>query len=900
MFNQEIKQVFETLKSSRKGLSKEEAKKRLNENGLNKLKEPRKKTFIEKFFASFKDLLILVLLVASGISVLIALIEKSYAEILDAGIILFVVVVNAIISVIQENKADRAMEALKNMTKPYSKVIRDDKVIKVKTEEIVVGDIIVLEAGDIVPADLRLFETASLKIEESSITGESVPVEKNTKIPSYETNIPLGDQHNMAFMGTVVTYGRGKGIVVATGMNTQMGKIADYLNVTPQEPTPLTVRINKTSKVITIAILSISALIIIMNLIRDVSFTESFMIAIAIAVGAIPEGLPAAMTITLSIGAERMSKQRAIIKKLPAVETLGSTEVICSDKTGTLTLNKMTVQQLYVRNIPNYVKDIELANKLPEQKYEQISENPNIKQLIACMLLCNDTQFKYENENLSVIGDPTEKALVHYGFINNIHKNVLEGTFPRVNEIPFDSERKLMTVFVSDNGGVLGYTKGAVESVVPKCKYILDNGIRREISQSDIDEIYLVNQIYANHALRNLAFAYKDEVDENNLDEENLTFIGLCGLIDPPREEVFEAIKTCKSAGILTVMITGDHKDTAFAIAKELGIATKPTQVITGVELDQISDEELVKAINKYTVYARVNPEHKVRIVKAFKAQDKVVAMTGDGVNDAPSLKTADIGIGMGITGTDVTKGVADMILTDDNFATIVNAVKEGRKVYANILKILQLLLTTGIAEVILMTIIIAFLGHQFFTPALILYINFVSDTLVVLALGDEKPEPNIMKKKPNKEKGSILISKLGLDIVYISIIQSAIILLLYFLSRNSWGFTQIETVTMCFIALVVMELFHAYNLRSQTESIFKIGVFSNKLLNYGFLISFILTAIIVLIPIEPLHNVMGIVNLTPIEWIIAIGFGIVIVPIIELIKVFKRINLKKENKKRS
>ncbi len=898
MFNIDIKNVFNSLNSSKQGLSKDEAQKRLLSGGFNKLQEARKKTWIEKFLATFKDLLIIILLCSAGISVLIAIIEKSYSEILDAAIIMLVVIVNAVITVFQENKADKAMDALKNMSKPYAKVIRDDKLLKIKTEEIVVGDVVILEAGDIVPADLRLFEIASLKVEESSLTGESVPTEKNLKVIEGD-NIVLGDQHNMAFMGTVITYGRGKGVVVATGMNTQMGKIAHALTETKQELTPLTKRINKTSKVITIFVLLISVFVVISSLLRGQPFSHAFMIAVALAVCSIPEGLPAALTITLSIGAERMSKERAIIKKLPAVETLGSTQVICSDKTGTLTLNKMTVQQVYVKNIANYLKVLRESDKIIEQDFEKLSKNKNFNHLMNCMLLCNDTRLKYENDVLSTVGDPTETALVHYGYKHKIHKDKLDGAMPRVSEIPFDSERKLMTTIVDDKTNLIGYTKGAVESIIPRCKYILDNGVQREITGKDIEEIYNVNKCYASQALRNLSFAFKTyQSEETQFDENDLTFIGLCGMIDPPREEVYDAIKVCKSAGILPIMITGDHRDTAFAIAKELGIATKPSQVMTGVELNNISDEDLLKVVCNFKVYARVNPEHKVRIVKAFKTLGKVVAMTGDGVNDAPSLKAADIGVGMGITGTDVTKGVADIILTDDNFSTIVSAVKEGRKVYSNILKILQFLLTTNLTEIILMVTIIAIMGRDFFTPALILYINFVTDSLVALALGTEKAEPGIMKQKPNKDTGNILLSRIGLNILYISIIQSLLLFGLYFLCLNVLMFSNAETITMCFLGLAVLELFHAYNMRSETQSLLKIGVFGNRYLNVSFFISFVLTAAIVLLPIDWLHSAMGIVALEPYQWSIALLFAFAIIPIMEFIKIFLRMYTRKKEKK--
>lgn len=900
MFNIHINQVFSTVNSGTIGLEHAEARERLNKNGLNKLTEAKKKPFIFKFFEQFKDLLIIILLCAAALSIAIAIIEKSYAEILDAVVIAIVVLTNAIIGLVQESKADKAMEALKNMTKPYAKVLRDGKTVKIKTEDIVVGDVVILEAGDIVPADLRLFEIASLKIEESALTGESIPSEKDIKIID-QSNVPLGDQLNMAFMGSVVSYGRGKGVVIATGMNTQMGKIAGVLVQTGVEPTPLQKRIHKTSKAISLIVLVISVFVFVMGIIRGDNFTHSFMLAVAIAVCSIPEGLPAALTVTLSIGVEQMSKKRAIIKKLPAVETLGSTQVICSDKTGTLTLNKMTVQQIYVKGLSNYLENLKTETQLKMQDFVELEKNKSFVELMTCMLLCNDTQLKYENEVLSTIGDPTETALVHFGFNNHLFKDKFDGAYPRVNEIPFDSERKLMTTIHDKDGFLFSYTKGAIDSILPKCSHILDKGKVREITNKDVEEILSVNYLYATHAQRVLGFAFKElqDIREKKTAEKNMVFLGLCGMIDPPREEVFAAIKTCKKAGILPVMITGDHKDTAFAIAKQLGIATHNSQVITGVELDNITDQELVSAVNKFKVYARVNPEHKVRIVKAFKAQNKIVAMTGDGVNDAPSIKAADIGIGMGISGTDVTKGVADMILTDDNFATIVNAVKEGRKVYNNILKIIQFLLTTSIAEVILMITIFAILGRGFFTPALILYINFVSDTLVALALGAEKAEENIMEQKPHREQGNILFSKTGFNVFYMSVVQSIIIFAIYFLSLEVWNFSNEVTVTMCFITLVCMELFHSYNLRSEFNSLFKIGILSNKFLNYAFLASFILTTVVVLAPIGFLHTALGIVDLNLAQWAISIGFAILIVPIVEIIKLFiRKYSTKKEKSK--
>lgn len=904
MFNVEIAQVLETLNTSKKGLSKKEGAIRLEKNGKNALAQPPKKSMFLRFLAQFKDALIVILLIAATVSASVAIIEGNYSEILDAVLILIVVIINAFIGLFQENKADKAMEALKNMTKPYAKVVRNNKTVKIKTEDIVVGDIVVLEAGDIVPADLRLFENASLKIEESALTGESVPSEKNVGVIN-KSNLPLGDQHNMAFMGSVVVYGRGKGVVVACGMDTQMGKIADVINIPNTEPTPLTKRITKTGKTISLVVVIVSLFIFISGVIRGQDFMHSFMIAVAIAVSSIPEGLPTALTVTMSLGVEQMSKRKAIVKKLPAVETLGSTEIICSDKTGTLTLNKMTVKQIYVSNLPAF-KDV-LKDKYvvkPQDYDKDLRNNKNISTLIKTMLLCNDTQLKYENEQLLTIGDPTETALVHYGYSCGFFKDKFDGAHERIDEVPFDSQRKLMTTIHEANGELTSYTKGAVDSILPRVKFILDGGVVREITDKDIEKITATNKAFGSQALRVLGYAFKplgsatevETIDHKEV-EKNLVFVGLTGMIDPPREEAYDSIKLCKKAGIKTVMITGDHKDTAYAIAKELGICQRPNQVITGVELDNISDDELVTLVNKYNVFARVNPEHKVKIVNAFKAQDKIVAMTGDGVNDAPSLRSANIGVGMGISGTDVTKGVADIILTDDNFATIVGAVKEGRRVYSNIMKIVKFMLTTSISEVLLMFIVIALLGREFFTPALILYINFVTDTLVALALGAEKADRDIMDKKPNRDQKSILASKTGLESLFNGILQTLLIFAVYFLALEYYNFSNLVTITMSFITLASIQLFHGYNSRNDTQSIFYDKVFSNKFLNYAFLICFTLTTIVVLLPLESLHLALGITDLNVMQWLIAIGFGFAVIPVFEIKKLVKRSIIKSRKK---
>ena len=760
------------LDSSPSGLSYVEARKRLEKNGKNELAHKKKKSGFVKFLSQFKDVLIIVLLVSAVISIVMGAVEKNYEEFIDAGIILIVVLFNAIIGFIQERNSERAMESLKSMTKPYCTVTRQGRTFKIKSEDLVLGDIVVLEAGDIVPADLRLIETSSLKIEESALTGESLPIEKDANVVLEEDAV-VGDRINMAFMGSVVSYGRGIGIVVGTGMNTEMGKIASALSEMSDTTTPLTKRIKKTSIIITIIVAVVCVAVFVVGLLTGEKIISAFSMAIALAVCAIPEGLPACNTVTMSMGVKRMSAQRAIVKSLPTVETLGSTEVICSDKTGTLTLNKMTVKEVFFLSekcsllheyMETQAKSLAPESYMLEEAKEEskvFRDDRNLMELLRCMLLCNDAKAKFEDGKLESIGDPTEIALVHYGYLLGINKERIDGKFKRVNEIPFDSDRKLMTTFNSVHGKNTVYTKGAVDNILARCTKILDNGKIRKITNADKELVLNANSTLASKALRNLAFAFKtvDKIgrptSENT--ENDLCFIGLVGMIDPPREEVKDAIKTCKQAGIAIVMITGDHKDTAFAIAKELGICNDPRKVLTGKELSEISDEEFVKKVQSYEVYARVSPEHKVRIVKALKANDKIVAMTGDGVNDAPSIKSADIGVGMGITGTDVTKEAADMILTDDNFATIVGAVKEGRHTYNTILKILMFLLGTSIAELITLSIILfAFRDEHFFTPALLLWINFVSDTFVGLALGFEKPEKNIMKRKPIKNNNKI------------------------------------------------------------------------------------------------------------------------------------------------
>ncbi len=925
-YSKTIEQSFEELQTSAVGLSSVEAKNRLEKNGKNQLAEKKKKSAFIKFLEQFKEILIIVLIISAVISIVIGAVEYSANEFIDAGIIFIVVMFNAVIGFLQERKSEKAMDALKNMTKPYCTVIRNNKISKIKSEDLVVGDIVVLEAGDIVPADLRLFESNSLKIEESALTGESVPVEKDALSVLGENSV-LGDRINMAFMSSTVTYGRGKGIVVATGMDTEMGKIASALSEMEDTTTPLTKRLKSTSIILTIVVLVVCVVVFAVELSvgsggKDIweRIFSAFSMATAIAVCAIPEGLPACNTVTLSIGVKRMSEKRAIVKTLPAVETLGSTEVICSDKTGTLTLNKMTVQKVFYfgnncedlnkmkfENVAggNAVDSIVTLDKLEEIHEDKFKNDKNLAELMRCMLLCNDTKVRIENDKLESIGDPTEIALVHYGYKFGYNKENLEGKFKRLAEIPFDSDRKLMTTFNNVDGKNYVYTKGAIDNIIQRCNRILDNGKIRKLTEKDKEDILNKNTEFASYALRCLGFAYKTvekigkPTSENT--ENELIFLGIVGMIDPPREEVKDAIKTCKQAGITTIMITGDHKDTAFAIAKELGICTSAERVITGKELDAISDEEFVKAVNNYQVYARVSPEHKVRIVKALKTNNKIVAMTGDGVNDAPSIKAADIGVGMGITGTDVTKEAADMILTDDNFTTIVGAVQEGRRIYGTIMKILVFLLGTSIAELFFMsTILIVFRDSNFFTPALILWINFVSDTFVGLALGFEKAEKDVMKHKPIKNTGSLFKGDAGLNIFCSGLFVAVATLSLYAVCRYALHLNHLEYTTICFLFVCISELLHCFNLKSQTNSIIKSNPFDNKFLNLAFLASALLTILVVVLPIAPIQNAMGITQINWWQWLMTLGCAFLIIPFMEIVKFFIRIyHKRRDNEKK-
>lgn len=861
----------ETLKSvnaTADGLSDEEAAERLTNGGKNELTAAKKKSLIIKFLSQFIDPMIIVLLAAAVVSSVLAIVRSEYMELIDGGIILLIVVINAIIGFAQESKAENALEALRNKNKPYAKVLRNGHRTTVLSEELTVGDIVFLETGDIVPADMRLISSVSLKIEESALTGESVPAEKDAAAVIAE-NAPLGDRLNMAYSGGTVSYGRGTGVVTATGMNTETGKIAKMLNEVKEAPSPLDKQLGKTAKILSVGVLAIAAVIFIVRAFvygdyKDVNkLIDAFMTSVAIAVAAIPEGLPAVVTIVLALGVRKMSTRRAIVKNLSSVETLGCCEVICSDKTGTLTLNKMTVKETYCNE----------------------DDAPLLRRIMA---LCNDTQ---ECEG-GLSGDPTETALVDYAYACGEDFKQLNAEYPRINEKPFDSERKLMTTVHKCDGKSVSYTKGAPDMLLARCKYVLKGGTVYPITEKDKEEIKAANAAMAKKALRVLAAAYKENED---LSEEELVFVGLTGMIDPPRKEVKAAVAQCRSAGIRTIMITGDHMETAKAIARELDILRDGDLCATGAQLDEMSDEELYANINNYAVFARVSPENKVRIVKAVKAANKVVAMTGDGVNDAPSIKEANIGIGMGVTGTQVSKDAADMILTDDNFATIVGAVEEGRKVFSNITKAIQFLLSANIAEVLCLFISSVILAgvvgatdpdFTFLTPVMILWVNLVTDSFPALSLGVEKAETDVMSLPPRKSNTSLFAGSMGKDILIQGLMQTALVMLSFCLGYFVMGSKQ-EASTMAFVSLCIIQLFHSFNLRSQRHSVLNKNLFKNKYLNLSALLGIALTVGVVLIP--GVNTVFEAVPLDIYEWLVALGVSVAIVPLVELQKLIER-----------
>ena len=875
-YTQGEEEVLKSLDTSIDGLSTAQAKERLDAYGYNELDEGEKRSLLSKFIDQFKDLMIIILLVAAALSV----ITEGMHGLTDACIILAVVVLNAAFGVYQEGQAEAAIEALKNMSSPLARVRRDGNVVEIDSRELVPGDIVLLEAGDVVPADMRLLEAASLKIEEAALTGESVPVEKDIT-ETVEAEAGIGDRVNMGYQNSNVTYGRGTGVVTNTGMYTEVGKIADMLANADESQTPLKQSLEQLSKTLTYLIIAIALVTFLVSVfIRGEQPLEGLMVAVALAVAAIPEGLPAIVTILLSLGTTTLAKRNSIVRKLPAVETLGSTEIIASDKTGTLTMNQMTVEKVYTNG------------QLQSAATELGTDNTTLR----IMNFANDTKVDPDGK---LIGDPTETALVQFGLDHNFDVRDVLKSEPRVAELPFDSDRKLMsTIHKEADGTYFVAVKGAPDQLLKRVTRIEINGEVRPITDEDKQAILATNKDLAKQALRVLMMAYKTTNDiptlESEVVESDLIFSGLVGMIDPERPEAAEAVRVAKEAGIRPIMITGDHQDTAEAIAKRLGIIDPndtEDHVFTGAELNELSDEEFQKVFKQYSVYARVSPEHKVRIVKAWQNDGKVVAMTGDGVNDAPSLKTADIGIGMGITGTEVSKGASDMVLADDNFATIIVAVEEGRKVFSNIQKSIQYLLSANMAEVFIIFFATLF-GWDVLQPVHLLWINLVTDTLPALALGVEPAEPGIMTHKPRGRQSNFFDGGVFGAIMYQGVFQTILVLAVYgwglvFPEHHTQAEIHADALTMAFATLGLIQLLHAFNVKSVYQSVFKVGLFRNKTFNWAIPVAFVLLMATIVVP--GFNNLFHVSHLSLTQWLAVIVGSFLIVVLVELVKAIQR-----------
>ena len=875
-YTQGEEEVLKNLDTSVDGLSTAQAKERLDAYGYNELDEGEKRSLLSKFIDQFKDLMIIILLVAAALSI----ITEGRHGLTDACIIFAVVVLNAAFGVYQEGQAEAAIEALKNMSSPMARVRRDGNVVEIDSRELVPGDIVLLEAGDVVPADMRLIEAASLKIEEAALTGESVPVEKDIT-ETVEAEAGIGDRVNMCYQNSNVTYGRGTGVVTNTGMYTEVGKIADMLANADESQTPLKQSLEQLSKTLTYLIIAIALVTFLVSVfIRGEQPLEGLMVAVALAVAAIPEGLPAIVTILLSLGTTTLAKRNAIVRKLPAVETLGSTEIIASDKTGTLTMNQMTVEKVYTNG------------QLQNADTELGADNTTLR----IMTFANDTKVDPDGK---LIGDPTETALVQFGLDHNFDVREVLKSEPRVAELPFDSDRKLMsTIHKEPDGSYFVAVKGAPDQLIKRVTRIEINGEVRPITDEDKQAILAVNKDLAKQALRVLMMAYKTTSEiptlESEVVESDLIFSGLVGMIDPERPEAAEAVRVAKEAGIRPIMITGDHQDTAEAISKRLGIIDPndtEDRVITGAELNELSDEEFQKVFKQYSVYARVSPEHKVRIVKAWQNEGKVVAMTGDGVNDAPSLKTADIGIGMGITGTEVSKGASDMVLADDNFATIIVAVEEGRKVFSNIQKSIQYLLSANMAEVFIIFFATLF-GWDVLQPVHLLWINLVTDTLPAIALGVEPAEPGIMTHKPRGRQSNFFDGGVFGAIMYQGVFQTILVLAVYgwglvFPEHHTQAEIHADALTMAYATLGLIQLLHAFNVKSVYQSVFKVGLFRNKTFNWAIPVAFILLMATIVVP--GFNNLFHVSHLSFTQWLAVIVGSFLIVVLVEIVKATQR-----------
>ena len=854
MYNLKSSDALEKLNSSKSGLNNLEIRDRLKKYGKNELEKEKKQTFLKSFFKQFLNIMVAILLVSAVVSLTVAIINKEYADLFEGFVILFIVIMNALIGVFQENKAQACINDLQKFEKTIVKVVRNGVVLNVDSTELVPGDIVEMEAGNIVMADIRLLESNNFSCDESSLTGESLPVEKNADLV-LNKNTPLGERKNMAYSGSMVTNGKAKGVVVATGKNTELGKIANLLFNAKKEITPLQKSIDKIGKIITWVVLGVCVIILAIELISGNGFMNAIMTSVALAVAAIPESLPAVITIILALGVQQLAKRKCIIKHLHAVETLGSCEIICTDKTGTLTLNKMQVVDTFWDNQFN------------------LKQGEVYHDAIKCMLLCNNAR----QEKGNIVGEPTETALYEYAidFLDAVNCKI-------IHEIPFNSTRKMMSVIVND-GGVKSYTKGAPEILIKKCKFIKLGDKILPFSDELKERVRNANDTMTDKALRVIAFCYKDYDIYNPKDEleEDMIFLGLAGMMDNPRPEVKDSIEKCFKAGLKPVMITGDHKRTAFAIAKTLGIASSIKQVITGEELDKLSDKELRRNCQNYTVYARVSPEHKVRIVKAFKGLKKIVAMTGDGVNDAPSLKIADIGVGMGKTGTDVVKNVADMVVTDDNFASIVVAVEEGRKVYSNIQKALQFLISTNCVEVFGMLLALVFFPDvTFLLPAQMLFINLVTDSLPAFALGMEKVEKDVMTSPPRDSSSGLFGGKVGVAIIYQSILQTLIVMIVFVVGIKFYSPNVAST--MVFFTIIFMQLLHSVNCKTN-NSIFTKNLFDNRTFNICFVVTLLINLCVACIPF--MYQLFGLEFLNFSQWIVVIIASIIIIPTCELFK---------------
>lgn len=874
MYNLKSEDVLEQLKTSKSGLTESEVRDRLKKYGKNELEKEKKQTFLKSFFKQFLNIMVAILLVSAVVSLSIAIVNKEYADLFEGFVILFIVIMNALIGVFQENKAAACINDLQKFEKTIVKVVRNGVILNVDSTEMVVGDIVDMEAGNIVMADIRLLDSNNFSCDESSLTGESLPVEKNADLV-LNKDTPLAERKNMAYSGSMVTNGKARGVVIAVGKNTELGKIANLLFTAKKEITPLQKSIDKIGKIITWVVLAVCVVILAIELIGGNGFMNAIMTSVALAVAAIPESLPAVITIILALGVQQLAKRKCIIKHLHAVETLGSCEIICTDKTGTLTLNKMQVVDTFWDNQFNLRQGDVYLN------------------VVKCMLLCSNARL----EKNTVVGEPTETALYEYAldYLDKVSCKV-------IHEIPFNSTRKMMSVIVNDDG-VKSYTKGAPEILIKKCKYIKLGNKILPFSDELKEKVRRANDAMTDKALRVIAFCYKDYDIYNPKDEleEDMVFLGLAGMMDNPRPEVKDSIEKCFKAGLTPIMITGDHKRTAFAIAKMLGIAASINQVITGEELDRLTDKELKDNCQNYTVYARVSPEHKVRIVKAFKGLKKIVAMTGDGVNDAPSLKIADIGVGMGKSGTDVVKNVADMVVTDDNFASIVVAVEEGRKVYSNIQKALQFLISTNCVEVFGMLLALVFFPNFIFLlPAQMLFINLVTDSLPAFALGMERVEKDVMTSPPRDSSSGLFGGKVGVAIIYQSILQTLIVMIVYVVGIKCYS--PNEASTMVFFTIIFMQLLHSVNCKTN-NSIFTKNLFDNRTFNICFLITLLINLCVACIPF--MYPLFGLEFLNFSQWIVIIIASIIIIPFCELFKLVipdrrKTIKLRKQLKERT